>query len=74
MKKVLKRRETEFSETKDKNQENIRIIKKLEYHKMCFKETINYLEKELKLTKTELQRVWAQNKELIAKISKKAQF
>jgi hypothetical protein len=54
VKKVLKKRETEFSATKDRNEENKMVIKKLEYHKMCFKETITYLEKELKLTKNEL--------------------
>ena len=74
VKKVLKKRETEFSATKDKNEENKMVIKKLEYHKMCFKETITYLEKELKLTKSELQRVWTQNKELLSKISSKRFF
>ena len=39
---------------------------------MCFKETISHLEKDLKLTKTELQRVWKQNRELLGSLAGKS--
>jgi len=65
VKMALKKRENDFARQEEIEIENRMMIQKLSYHKNVMADTIDYLEKELKASKEEIQKAVSENRELI---------
>ena len=70
VKMALKKRENDFARQEEIEIENRMMIQKLSYHKNVMADTIDYLEKELKASKEEIQKAVSENRELMEKLSR----
>ena len=70
VKMALKKRENDFARQEEIEIENRMMIQKLSYHKSVMADTIDYLEKELKASKEEIQKAVSENRELMEKLSR----
>ena len=68
VKKALKDKECDFEAQEQNLKDNQLMITKLSYHKKVMTDTISYLEKELKVSKVDVQKAVSENKELIEKL------